>query len=357
MTGRASATFSRELVVPDVSVLRRAKIVHQLAHSNDRAECEISSSGVLSEWDLWWYSFRTMLKRLMVLAVSLAIWLPLPAAMQVQNRDVQVTAKPKRRAGIRQPTPQPPSGSVPNYNNPATPEGDSHSTPHNVAQSVTVSELPPVMTRGGFDWSTLANCLLVAVGIGGIVVAVATLRKIERQTKAAENSASAALLSAQAFRDTERARMTVLASSLGNLSLQFNARNIGRANAKVIDACGYCAFHSVGETLPQNPIYLEENKSGWDFVEWVGTGADFQLTERKKDGSEAPYLIADLSETAMRNNIQYHGCSMWVFGRIVYFDGISPNERESRYCFRILVDGDGNTRYKTGGPTQYWLET
>lgn len=49
-------------------------------------------------------------------------------------------------------------------------------------QSIAISKFPPVtMERTGVDWGALANYLLVAVGIGGIVVTVWTLRFIRQQ--------------------------------------------------------------------------------------------------------------------------------------------------------------------------------
>ncbi len=74
-------------------------------------------------------------------------------------------------------------------------------------EAVKVVSLPP---RDPFDWITwTANLLLVAVGIGGIIVACLTLRKIERQTKAGENAAQAAFLSAQAVVNSERAWLDI----------------------------------------------------------------------------------------------------------------------------------------------------
>ena len=49
-------------------------------------------------------------------------------------------------------------------------------------QSITVSKLPPVtIAKDGIDWATVANYLLVVVGIGGIAVAIWTLCYIRKQ--------------------------------------------------------------------------------------------------------------------------------------------------------------------------------
>jgi hypothetical protein len=105
-------------------------------------------------------------------------------------------------------------------------------------QSITVSKLPPVtIAKNGIDWAVLANYLLVAVGVGGIAVAIWTLcyirqqvnemrrqRKLmlgtlkaiqaqaghmERQTKILEDSVTAAQTSANAAEKSATAAMGV----------------------------------------------------------------------------------------------------------------------------------------------------
>jgi hypothetical protein len=66
-----------------------------------------------------------------------------------------------------------------------TPEGQDANGDHtkdNATHTVIVRELPTVtIARGGFDWATLANYLLVVVGFGGIGVALWTLCFIRKQ--------------------------------------------------------------------------------------------------------------------------------------------------------------------------------
>jgi hypothetical protein len=60
-----------------------------------------------------------------------------------------------------------------------------------VQQSISVDKLPTVKIKlDGFDWATFANCSLVIVGIGGIVVAVCTLLYIKRQVKVMKSQAA-----------------------------------------------------------------------------------------------------------------------------------------------------------------------
>jgi hypothetical protein len=89
--------------------------------------------------------------------------------------------------------------------------------------------------KGGKDrWDKagiLANYLLVAVGLGGVVVAVRTLRVIRRETNlsevaafAAKASAEAALQQIQMTKDKERGRVEIKAAGL---ELQHEGRNSG----------------------------------------------------------------------------------------------------------------------------------
>lgn len=147
----------------------------------------------------------------------------------------------------------PPAPSVAVVQPVTTPEGQYANRDHtkdNATHTVIVRELPTVtIAKGGFDWATLANCLLVVVGFGGIGVALWTLCFIrqqvgemtlqrgvmqqtllsidkqatlmekqtgilERSVAAAEVSAKAAQSSVDAMISKERARITVEIDSI-----------------------------------------------------------------------------------------------------------------------------------------------
>jgi len=129
--------------------------------------------------------------------------------------------------------------------------------------------------KGGKDgWDRtgiLANYLLVAVGLGGVVVAVRTLRVIRRQTNlsevaafAAKESAEAALQQIQMTKDKERARVEIKATGLElqhegegswNLKAGISLRNIGAARAYIREGIGNLIIETLTDWVPTKPDY------------------------------------------------------------------------------------------------------
>lgn len=100
----------------------------------------------------------------------------------IAHVDAQKVTSPAPQTQIRKhPSPPAPPALQPNTNQE---QSGSQGKPFRIA-------LPQ---RDKYDWISYgANLLLVGVGIGGIVVGVLTLRKIDRQTRATEDAAKAAL--------------------------------------------------------------------------------------------------------------------------------------------------------------------
>jgi len=165
-----------------------------------------------------------------------------------------------------------------------------------------------------------------------------TLGTIKRQVDSMENA--------------ERARIVIEISRLGNFSLIFNAKNIGKANAKIVGSSAFRESFDRGKCLKDTPRYIGEKPKESYLCRWVGAGDVIDLEDHGTENS-APPLIANLSSDATRNNISMHGHSMWVFGQVRYFDGISPEERETRFCYRIAVDKESNTWAYYDGPSAY----
>ena len=150
-------------------------------------------------------------------------------------------------------------------------------------QSITVSKLPPVtIAKNGIDWAVLANYLLVAVGVGGIAVAIWTLcyirqqvNEMRRQRKlmlgtlkaiqaqaghmetqtgilkdsvaAAQISANAAAAQIQLMKSKERARLEIKPGEIeaqGEESWQWwlvgdiELSNLGQSNAYILRSGG-----------------------------------------------------------------------------------------------------------------------
>jgi hypothetical protein len=207
------------------------------------------------------------------------------------------------------------------------------------------------------------NVCLVVVGFGAVVAAARTLGQIKEQANemklqrvAMEETLTAIKRQADMMENAERGRITVTGDRLGDLSFVFTAKNIGKTSARVTYARGFSAFVDHGKSLPEEPIYLSNDPIGYEPIQWVGAGDTLDLVRQQADGTCKPMLIGDLSEPSTRNNIRLHGHSLWIFGRILYFDGISPLERDFRFCYGMRVGDKDETLYYSGGPDAYRME-
>lgn len=163
--------------------------------------------------------------------------------------------------------------------------------------------------------------------------------------------ARAALLNAQNLANSERARMAYAGQPMGH-SLEFSAKNVGRVVAGITYARGFTEALPYGQPLPETPKYLDGRKHV-DADEWVSPG-DFANIPREGGG---PFLLVDLSDPNLREAIQDRNTSFWVYARICYQDGISPEIRETRFCFSISIKEDGYPEFMRAGPSSYNLYT
>ena len=165
-----------------------------------------------------------------------------------------------------------------------------------------------------------------------------TLIAMSFQTYYTRKAAEASLLSAQALVNAERARIGFDVSEMGR-SFQIDGKNNGKTAARIMYAHGFTAIFASGESLPPIPVYVGAPD---DSSEWIGPGEKFDLlTAPDRYG-----FIADLSDIALCECIRDKKAVLWAFGCIRYFDGVSPNQREKRFCFATSVDG-ANGRLET----------
>jgi hypothetical protein len=213
---------------------------------------------------------------------------------------------------------------------------------------------------GGYHWGELSaptnvpNWVLAAVGIGGIVVAVRTLRKLERQTKAAEDAANASLRQSEHMIASERAWMVarvegeVIPDSDGKRLVRFSVRcvNVGKTPAYLIGMANHGVVLPRDQSLPDPPVpYIPNNVS-----EWPGEGISLQ--------PEDFVLRHNWSTIARDLQKLIHGEDwLWVYGYINYRDAFG-NKRETMYCF--LWDCTHNipgvskeTHFLVDGPASY----
>jgi hypothetical protein len=117
----------------------------------------------------------------------------------------------------------------------------------------------------------LANYLLVAVGLAGVVTAVGTLKVIRRQTNlsevaafAAKESAEATIQQIQMMKEKERARIEIKATGLElqrlgeefwNIKAGISLRNVGASRACTRQGVGNLIIETPKDGAPTEPDY------------------------------------------------------------------------------------------------------
>jgi hypothetical protein len=207
------------------------------------------------------------------------------------------------------------------------------------SQKIKSGEYDPVWWHIFFAWPEGITTLLLLL----------TLVAISFQTYYTRKAAEASLLSAQALVNAERARIGFDVSEMGR-SFQIDGKNNGKTSARIMYAHGFTAILAPEESLPLIPPYIGKPD---DDSEWIGPGDKFDLlTAPDRYG-----FIADLGDIALCQSIRDKKAVLWAFGCIRYFDGVSLDRQEKRFCFATSVDESLETYMFTAGPEEYRRET
>ncbi len=220
---------------------------------------------------------------------------------------------------------------------------------------------PPWPLHERITWA--ASLVLVVLGYVGIMLALSTLRKIERQTKFAEEAASAAadnaraaLLHAEAIVSAERPwiLVTVEPSRGTKNGFAVMARNRGRTPARIVSIPHKIEFAEDESNLPEIPQY-QDASSGAPFVPIIllpGDSAHITTFYREdvKDlcGSEERFKRVESWEE-----------KIFLYGRVTYHDLLSPKDEQvhqSDWCF-WYIHGHQNSGFVPAGPHNYNLHT
>ena len=182
-----------------------------------------------------------------------------------------------------------------------------------------------------------------------VIVGCATCGVIFWQSWETRKAAKASLLSAQALVNAERARIGFDVSEMGR-SFQIDGENSGKTSARITYAHGFAVTLAPEESLPSVPGYSGAQD---DNSEWIGPGEKFDLlTAPDRCG-----FVVDLSDIALCERIRDKKAVLWAFGCIRYFDGVSSDQREKRFCFATSVDSALETYLYPAGLTEYRSET
>ena len=177
--------------------------------------------------------------------------------------------------------------------------------------------------------------LLAAVGIAVVVAGGLVVIRMDRQTRATENAAKAALAQAESVAVSERAWLIIAPAReeqdwSRDRSFHWVIRNVGRTPARLMESQAKCQLMDSGLPLAEVPdyggaVYLHDRM--------LAPGDSIRLTTiwgvETKNGYEA---VGDVDVA--------RGFSLAAYGSVTYLD-IFDKERESRFCEEYVFDGLG----------------
>ena len=301
-----------------------------------------------------WYICAMIVKGLVIIPALLAISLaPLPGRAQTP--------------GASHPSPalSTSSGAIPGAASPTT-KPDCLAVPCDYQpQHITVANPPAIpvqwFLRDRITWA--ANLVLVLLGYAGIMLAVSTLKKIERQTRYAETaaeaasaSAQAALLHAQSIVNAERPWLLVAVEpSLGiENSFEVVVINRGRTPAQIETASEQVMIAADETHLPATPQYQDE-KPGAPRVPIIllpGESAPLKAFSR-----EDVKGVCGSGEQFKR--IENWEEKIFIYGKVIYRDLIAPagqQTHETTWCC-WYIHGRQKSGLVIAGPPSYNLHT
>ncbi|HEV2132835.1 MAG TPA: hypothetical protein VGR47_01105 [Terracidiphilus sp.] len=210
-------------------------------------------------------------------------------------------------------------------------------------------------------WAALL--VLVVFGYIGIMIAISTLKKIERNTKSGEeaaaaayDSARAALVHAEAIVKAERPWILVAIEPSPGVANGFTvtAANRGRTPARIVAVPHKIEFAEEESSLPDVPQYPEASSAA-PFVPIVLLPGEFtQLASFCRD---------DVKELCTSDE-QYRRVENWeekifLYGRVTYRDLLSPQDEQihqSAWCF-WYIHGHQNSGMVPAGSRNYNMHT
>ena len=194
-----------------------------------------------------------------------------------------------------------------------------------------------------------ANVLLALVGYAGIMLALSTLKKIERQTKygemaatAAADSAQAALIHAQAILNAERPWVLVTVAPSPSIQNGFTvmATNRGRSPARVVGLANEMRISTGEAQLPGIPEYapVDEEMPAVSIILLPG-----EFTTIKSFCRDDVKGVCESEEQFRR--IENWEERIFLYGKIEYRNLMAPTDEaahESRWCCRYIHGRQGS---------------
>jgi hypothetical protein len=210
-------------------------------------------------------------------------------------------------------------------------------------------------------WAT--NVLLAILGYAGIMVAISTLKKIERQSRyseaaaqAAADNAEAALLHAKALISSERpwVLVTIVPSRSIENGFTVIATNRGRSPAQVISAAEETRITIDESHLPAVPEYKPQDQES-PFVSIILLPGEFMNIKSfcREDVTALCGTVESL------NRIENWEERIFLYGKVVYRDLMAPQNapaHETGWCCRY-IHGRQKSGLVMAGSQDYNLHT
>ena len=208
-----------------------------------------------------------------------------------------------------------------------------------------------------------ANLVLVVLGYVGIMLAVSTLKKIERGSRsvelaasAAADSAQAALLNAQAIMDAGRPWLliSILPSPDLENSFAVMATNRGRSPARIVGTAEQVIFAIDEAHLARTPQYPSEELTPPLVPIILMPGESVEIKPFSREDLKS---ICDSEETL--RSIENWEEKVYIYGKVIYRDLTAPPDKptnETAWCCWYI-----HGRHKSGlvfaGPPDYNVHT
>jgi hypothetical protein len=316
-----------------------------------------------------WYICAMVIRGFAVCALLLAISQAVaPGLGQAANSSKDNRAR-DNRAGATQPAAQPSttSATAPQASSgPAAGTAESNGEPSEEPQPRMIVTLPapPPVTWPLHDrilWA--AYVVLAILGYVGIMLALSTLKKIERQTAAGKDASSAAqdiaratLLIAQSMIDSARPwiAITVEPSRIGENSFNVMATNRGRTPATITQTLGHVQVAIDESRLTGIPEYRPEKHAEPPAPVILLPGESVAI---KRFGRDDLKELCKTEETLKR--VQSWEEKLFLCGKVIYRDLIAPPENqfhETTWCC-WYIHGRQKSGLVMAGPPSYNLHT
>ena len=228
-----------------------------------------------------------------------------------------------------------------------------------VANPAPVPESWPTPDR--ISW--VANVVLAIVAYIGIILAISTLKKIERNTRATEalaeaaaNSAQAALLNAQAVIDAGRPWLLITVETSRSVANSFavKATNRGRCPANMITSMERIMIVPDESHLPSTPEYENQNTGAALVPIILLPGESTTIKSFSRDDLKG---ICENEE--LFKKVENWEEKVFIYGKVLYRDLIEPADKqihETSWCC-WYIHGRQKSGLVIAGVAEYNLHT